>query len=336
MLLVAFALCACDPPHFVSDDAGPRMVGVQPPPRTTRPDGDALPPTVFVLREVSLLDDGSRGWDLDARCTYPPMSPATEWEHECAPTNAMGNHVRDLPGCRDDAYATEVAATFGPLGAGLEAALRQSMNDGVGPLLVRITEWTGDPDDPNVVVEIAPVAFGVPLGGVRGDLVLWDGQDTFNTFAGSVAMDGLALLRDEAAYVAQGVLVARFEEDPVFSMRGRDRSLTLRLTEALLTMRIGGDGDGPSDIALTGRWPVDDVLAELDAAGLCRGDPLRVAAEIRVRDSADVRERSRGGAGMDAACEALSISLGFEAAPGLWGDVLEPDTPPPRACPVMP
>lgn len=335
LALVVSLLFGCDAPHFVPDDAGPRLTGVQPPPRTTRPEGDDQPPTVLILRDIQIVNDGSRGWDLDAKCTLPPTSPTGTWERECAPTNTAGDDVVDLDGCRDDAWASEVAGTFAPLGAQLEAAIATSMNDGVGPVMVRISGWDGDGDDPTVVVEVAPVAFGVPNGGVRGDLLVWDGSDTFHPFAAFVEADGTAVIRDEAAYVSNQVLVARFSEDPVFPFRARDRSMTLQLTEALLTLHFQEDGDTP-EVVLSGRWPVEDALAELDHEGLCAGDPLRRAAEIRIRDSADVRERSRGGSGSTAPCEALSISLGFTAVPGFWGDILEPATPVPEPCPPAP
>lgn len=335
LLLVVVLSTGCDAPHFVPADAGPRPTGVEPPPRTTRPDGDDQPPLVLVLRDVAIVNDGTRGWDLDARCTLPPTAPGQEWERECAPTNASGAHVEDLDGCRDDAWASEVAGAFAPLGAGLAGALSTSMADGVGPLLVRVSAWSGGRDDPAVVVEVAPVAFGVPAGGVRGDLLAWDGNDTFHPFAAFIEADGTAVLRDETAYVSDGVVVARFLEDPVFPFRARDRSLTLQLTEALLTIAMQEDGDAP-DVVLSGRWPVVDALGELDHAGLCPGDPLRRAAEIRIRDSADVRERSRGGAGMTSPCEALTLSLGFTPYPGLWGDILEPVTPLPEPCAPAP
>ncbi|MCA9607987.1 MAG: hypothetical protein KC619_20400 [Myxococcales bacterium] len=335
LALAVSLLFGCDAPHFVPDDAGPRLTGVEPPPRTTRPDGPDEPPRILILRDVRIVNDGHRGWDLDARCTLPPTSPTGTWEHECAPTSASGEHVVDLEGCRDDAWATEVAGAFGPLGAQLELALATSMNDGVGPLMVRVSGWDGGADDPSVLVEIVPVAFGVPSGGVRGDLLAWDGSDAFHPFAAFVEADGRAVLRDEEAYVSDGVLVARLLEDPVFPFRARDRSMTLRLGEAMLTLTFL-EGGGATDAVLTGRWPIDDALAELDHEGLCAGDPLRRAAEIRIRDSADVRERSRGGAGMTAPCEALSISLGFTPAAGLWGDVLEPDTELPTPCAPAP
>lgn len=289
---------------------------------------------VMILRDVAFANDGTRGWDLDARCTEPPAPPALEWEQECAPTRAGGDPVEDLPSCRDDAWASEVAATFAPLGAGLEAALGASMADGIGPWIVRVTGWSGAEVDPLVTVELAPAAFGVPSGGVRGDLLRWDGNDAFHPFAAFVEADGTAVLVDEAAYVTDATLVARFPDDAWFPMRGRDRSLTLHLNDALLTIEMPLDGTRRA--TLSGRWPIPDALAQLGPAGLCAGDPLRTAAEIRVRDSGDVRATARGGAGMTAPCEALSVSLGFAIAPGLFGDVLEPDTPPPSPCPPEP
>ncbi|MBX3271541.1 MAG: hypothetical protein KF729_14845 [Sandaracinaceae bacterium] len=327
MLSVALALAACDAPRFVPADAGRRVVGALPPPRPEVADVVDAPPVTLALRDVVIRNDGTRGWDLDARCTEPP-----EWDAECAPTNARGEHVRDLAGCRDDAFATQLAAAFAPLGGTLESALSASMALGVGALLVRITGWSGEPDDPSVEVELAPAVFGVPPGGARGDPLGWIGEDVFAPLDASVGADGRAVLRDPSAYVARGVLVARFESDPVIPLHGGDRSLTLRLTELLVTAVLAPET--PFAFTLSGRWRVADLIAELDAAGPCRGDPLRTAAEIRARDAADVRARSRGGEGTGAACGALSVTLGLTAFGGAWGEPAPADGPAPARCPA--
>jgi len=335
LVLAALALCACDKAQFVPLDAGgARPVGRVLPDRTTRPDGPDVAPAVFVLVSPSLRNDGEAGWDLDRRCTDPPDDPSLDWDAECAPSNAAGRHVADLPECVDDGYGQEVAGTFSPLGSGLRDALTAAMELGTSGLLVRLSGFSGEANDPELVVDVAPVAYAVPAAGVRGDPPLWDGYDAFATFSDALDLSGDPLLRDDAAYVTRGVLVARLGDPAVITLRAPDRSLTLTLTDAVLTARVSEDLDGGLDqFRLSGRWRVERVLEQLDSVGLCDGDALRMAAEIRIADAADVRATPRGGMGSDAPCEALSVSIGFEARVGVWSAELEPPSPPPTACP---
>ncbi len=332
-MVVTLLLCACDKASFVPLDGGPRPSGIQPPTRPTEADGLDVDPATLVLRDLSLRGEGMRGWDLDGRCTLESDDGRAP-DFECSPTNDLGAHVIDYPGCRDDAYGGEVAGAFQPLGTNLEADLNAAAVRGLSGLLFRLSEWSGEPDDPQVQVELAPVAFGVPEGGIRGDALAWDGLDTFNTVASAVEPDGRAIIRAEDAYVARGTLVARFADTSTFVLRAVDSSVTLHLGDAMLTAEISGDA--MTDIVLSGRWRVEDLVEQLGAIGICEGDPLHAAAEIRIRNAPDVRAVPRGGLGTASPCEALSVSIGLVGYAGRWGDVLEPDTLPPRACPVDP
>ena len=320
-MLVLLLLCGCDKAVFAAADSGPRPAGVRPPSRPAGADGEDRDPATFVLREIALSSDGTRGWDLDRRCTLAGAD-----DSECAPT---GDPVLDLAGCRDDAFGQEVSATFRALGSELEAALSESALVGAGGALARVSHWSGEPDDPDVSVELAPVA-GADAARPDGPL-RFDGTDTFETFESALDSEGQATIRSDRAYFTDGQLVARFPGHVRLTFRARDRSITFSLRDTSLTMNTNAAGSLIATIS--GRWAETDVLEQLDAVGICAESVLRTAAEATIHAALDVHERSVPGRGMDnVPCNALSVSLGLEVFRGQWGEAPLPDAPAPSIC----
>lgn len=327
--LALAVLCSCDPAVFVPLDAGGRPVGDSIPERPSTADAADLAERVYVLRDVIIDGTGTLGWDIDHRCSTAPEPPATEWDVECAPTG--GEHVADLEGCRDDSFGANIAATFPALGTQLVADVGLVAGSGSHAHLLRLSGWSGERNDPQVRLELARIAYGVPAVGARGDPVLWDGNDTFYPIEEAFDRGGEPRLRDEIAFVADNRLVAALPDDSEILLHGGARTLLLRLTDAVLTARL--ENLGLSEVVLSGRWRVVDLIAELDRVGICSSETLRTSVEIRIRSAADVRTMPRGGPGMSAPCESISVALGFSVQLGSWGDAREPGAPRPDPCP---
>jgi hypothetical protein len=327
--LALAVLCACDPAVFVPIDAGGRPVGISIPERPDVADATDLAERVFVLRDVQIDGAGTLGWDIDHRCSLVPEPPATQWDVECAPTD--GVQVIDLQECRDDSFGANIAGTFPALGSQLVADVSLVVSIGSHAHLLRLSGWSGERNDPRVRVDLARIAYGVPDGGTRGDPVLWDGNDTFYPIDEAFDLSDQPVIRDEDAFVADGRLVATLPDDSEILLHAGARSLLLRLTGAALTARLAAEG--LSEVVLSGRWRVVDLLAELDRVGICASEALRTSVEIRIRGAADVRTMPRGGPGMTAPCESISLALGFSVQTGLWGDTREPASPRPEPCP---
>lgn len=327
LALALLIVAGCDGPVFVPDhDAGARPTGRTFPERPRTVDADDGAPTVYVLRDMRIGAGASLGWNIDGRCSFTPDPPTDPWDVECAPND---ENVEDLEMCVDDSFGVNLAGAFRPLGALLEAENALALSGGSHVYLLRLSEWSGEGDDPLVRVELARSLYGVPNGGVRGDPVLWDELDTFTPIAEGFDRAGDARTRDTEAYVADRVLVARLPEDTEILLHAGSRSLLFRLTEATLTARLDGT---LSDVVISGRWRVDRFLAELDMVGVCDDHPVRSSVELRARDAADVRTDARGGPGMNAPCESLSVKITFEVYVGLWGASPEPEVARPEPC----
>lgn len=347
LALASLLLCAaCDAAQLSPIDAGvgPERAEVPLPPPAEL-EGPSSEPQVFVLRDVVLRQGGGAwralGYDLDGRCSYPPDAldggapdgggPYPGWDIECAPVNSGDLPSGDGALCRDNNYGQFISLGFEPLGIDVQAEARELMEAGEYALMLRLSDWNGEEDDPRVTVEVVQTAFGQPAGGLRGDPLRWDGTDTF--FPSEAAFDdfGEPVLLDRTGYVVGGVVVMRIPPRSDFDFAGGARSLSVRITDATLTGRLAGDR--LEDVALSGRWPVSDFLNELDDLGVCEGETLRGIVETAIRGSADVLANPEATPGTLVPCDAVSVAIGFTGYPGRWG--ADPQPPPalPAPCP---
>ncbi|NIV85910.1 MAG: hypothetical protein GWN35_03055 [Actinobacteria bacterium] len=308
-----------------------------PPPRPTMGEGDG-PERFYVLRDVRVeqgADWREIGWDRDGICTEAP-----DFESECVPPEPVDGIEEDGARGIDNVFGHEVVVSATLFGDELEAPFRAHQEMGLGVTLVRVLGWNGMDEDGQVEVIVAPGAFGTPpdaAGGVPplpadGSLPpppAWDGMDYFwadeNAF-----LDGnedRPLIRDDAAYVTQGLLVMRPPDRSSLFLTAEDKSLEIRLADAVLTAEIADDG--LSNVILAGRWRGPDFLEVLPTLGFCNDTPDTTAYDRLVRlveIKADVRAVP-GSGGPEALCDALSTGIGFTGVPAQWAGLA---TPPPR------
>ncbi len=347
--LIAVAALAttagCESARFVPLDAGPPP-GARLPSPPDVDDAPSGPDRVFVLRDV-VLEQGmgtwrTLGWDLDERCSYPPTAadggmsgadagPYAGWDIECSPTRSSDAPSADGDECRDNNYGQFLSLALAPLGIDVQAGARERMMRGEFALMVRVRDYDGDDDDPQVTAEVLATAYGVPEGGMRGEPLAWDGTDTFFPATGSFRPSGEAVILDPTAYVTEGVLVVRIPPRADFRFAGLDRAFVVQLTDATLTGRIVGDR--LEGAALAGRWGIEDFLAQLPAVGLCDTSPFLPVVESGVRNAADVLANPDAVPGALVACDAVSFAIGFTGYPGLSADRAEAQDGVPEPCP---
>jgi hypothetical protein len=338
-LLALVLALGCDKAQLVPLDAGPMLgPGAQvplPPDRTS--DAEDAPALVFALRDVVLRQGAGiwedLGWNLDDRCSYDPAPPAADaglpdgavpdagpyagWDIECAPQNMGDAPAGDGDMCRDNNYGQFISLGLETLGVDVQEEANETIGQGEYTFLLRITHYNGRENDPQVTVEAVQTAFGVPAGGARGDPLAWDGTDTF--YPATTAFDdrGEPVLIDRTAYVIDSLLVMRIPPRADFQFSGSDRSLSIRITDGTLTGRL--EGGFLEDVVIAGRWPVADIVNELDDLGVCAGDSLRMVVENAVRGSADVLSNPEATPGALPPCDAVSMAVGFRGVPGRWG-----------------
>jgi hypothetical protein len=288
----------------------------------------------------------SFGLDLDGLCTSAAGCSASPAAGACT---SSGGARADGAGCRDNAFAElfpKLAATeLGTVYGITEDKLNCGLHRGSFTLLIRISGYGGGLDDSNVRVDIYPSpGLEQPMPVACDGSVDWKGQlgwipplpwkvDQAVLDAGGSAASAPSKLADPAAYVKKGYLVARFPDGTPFALRGDSApfsGLSLRLFKPVLTARIEQDSDGAwvlRDGLIAGRLRPQDFFTSIREAGFC-SSTVGDAYEQLVSSFEAGLDLLTGDANIEsAACDALSVGIGFEALQATLGDPVAVEAP---------
>ena len=240
-------------------------------------------------------------YDLDGICTDSTLTSS------CVGETIVG----DGPDGEDNVFGqflVSVLSAVRPeqdLGSYANMRLEQG---GSNPLL-HVEGWNGEATDPRVRVWFSVAAEFEASDG--GETPVWDGNDVFYPRDDDFVEGDLdvALAEDDSAYVVDGVLVARISQTsllipqgmgaPAIVINARDMTITAEITT-----------EGLSEVSLTGRWRVLDLLQAFVDAGYCQGTPEYLGITSVVDSYSDIRSDPRSD-NMGADCDALSIGVGF-------------------------
>ncbi|MCC6873176.1 MAG: hypothetical protein IT378_02615 [Sandaracinaceae bacterium] len=345
-LTLLLLISGCD--KAVIEPAG----GIEPPgPPSGADNGPSGPELVFALRDIELRQRGGDawrtiGWDLDGRCTAPPAIDAgpspdggpslAAYDIECVPTNAGDLPPPDGDQCRDNTYGQFISLGLETLPIDVQMQARDGMARGQLSVLVRIRDYDGDDDDPQVTVDVAPTVYGEPAGGTRGDPLAWDGTDVMHPAEGALVTPDEAVIRDPLAHVSGGVLVVHVRDGTDFEFAGNAIVFSARISDGTLTGRLEQGTGRLSDVVLAGRWAVADLLSQLDGLGVCEGTMIRSFVEIGARGAADLLAQPPGTPPAALVpCDAVSIALRMQGYRAVWGSAA-PAEGFPQPCPTTP
>ncbi|MCB9601797.1 MAG: hypothetical protein H6720_15845 [Sandaracinus sp.] len=291
-------------------DAEPAC-GRVPPPRPAAAGGDM---TISFAMKDPIIDQSGDLWyevayDLDGECT-PDSTPS----NECNVASAM----TDGPEGQDNMIGRIVLPAILSFEPDYPADTARNMEEG-NTFIVRIEGWNGEDDDGAVRATLAQT---VALR--RADMATtpsWeDGLDVWSVSESNFRITGEPLLLDDAAYIANRMLVFRLpDRENIVLPNGDTRNFTLRLTDASIVGRISDDGNRLENASLHGRFGVDDLRSSL-IDSFCI-EPVAVAAlNVTLENARDLRsDPSSTGPGLE--CNAVSIAVGFTGYRAIFGDV---------------
>lgn len=305
----------------------------QPPVRPTiadtAPEAGAEP-KIFILRDI-VIDQAptlweSIGYDLDGKCSYPP-----DYDVECVAQGAGSPEIDGDNGI-DNVFGHTVIPLLKVADKDIQEAAQRNQAEGESAIVVHITGWNGEDDDPSVQVWLAETAYAIPEGSSSRGLPKWDGTDAFYVPDAAFLNGQLSspVIANDNAYIVGRVLVMRLPDRSAFPFQTSSGPVFLKLTGATLTGTISADGLGLEDVIMAGRWASQDVLATLEFAGLCRGDVKYGLIENLLTNSADIRS-TPGTGGPSAVCDAISIGIGLTGYPGKFGGLV-PSVPTVNPC----
>jgi len=343
-----------------STDAGPPApcLHVQPP---GHPDGGATAGgTLQVVAAFKTIDIGltadasaprpSFGYDLDGVCTCPGPPSCVQVHGDGAPTtcddDAGGNTGIDNTDI-DLFRALPVAASVGT------AQIDDGLQSGQYSLLLVIDGYNGMANDDKVTVSYY-VSNGVNRtadGGIPtptftgGDLWTIDPDSLQDKPQDPASIPSCAhnpqcgsVFSDEAAYVSNYVVVARFNQLTVaFGDRSFLGGATMALSTAVIVGQLqpvplqqGGFGYDLVGGTIAGRWPTKALLQTLatipdsldDGGFLCgHGNLYYEIIKATVCGAADISQ-NQANDNTNAACDAVSVGMTFTAGPAQLGAVL--------------
>lgn len=291
-----------------------------------------------------------KGLDLDQKCTCPETDSCVR------PTDA-GRNGCDGPRGEDNA----LALLFNGLNAGLEVFphtfATDRIREGFFTVLVDVMGWNGEKDDPRVVVTLRTSQFLEGKKGSKADggIPRFDGTDVWtvdpSTIGGGddalgsdcrdpkLAFRCVARVRDDAAYVRDGVLVAHLRRDNVQDgpvpvlVRSSLGQLDLEIFGLTLTGRLSGSpGSYRLEGEMAGRVSATTALTtfanlqdytKADEPPICQNEPLLQIARSQVCAARDLAPLGKDRTG--AACDHISLALSFLATPATAGTVFRKD-----------
>jgi len=300
------------------------------------PSGD---PIVFAMRTLSMgLSPGSDlsawkaiGYDLDCLQTGASGTPLT-----CKAAEPLT--MEDGESGRDNSFGRNIGGgirliCIEGLFPDVEAQANARMDAGTIGWVAVLRDYNGGDDDPAVRVALHP-SNGVVDAGGQPKSPLWDGTDLWSVDSSSMQGGTTPVHEDVAAYVAAGVVVARFAGPLPFTVRGDASALALSLEHVVVTLELSVDRKQVLRGTIAGISPIGQVMHAVDdfaaQAGACPGVNKNVDdARLTMLKTADVLMSLASD--QEAACDGMTAGLAFTAVAAKLGAVSAPvpiDVPP--------
>ena len=302
-------------------EAGPPPCGLTYPDPPGATDSNSLPPIVVAIHTVDLGDMADTpGYDLDSTCTC----------YQDAGNSCVGPSPNKTTYCDADGGVDNQAAKLFqlielPLGAGNFGStfFSEKANDGNWSLLIQISNYNGQPDDPAV-----DVAF-FPTKGL-GMTPMWNGNDAWPVDSTAVGDGGpgTSIYNSNGAYVSGGILVATFPTNRI-TLAGGTETISVQLSAGVLTARLS-KANGMYSLTegvIAARWSGTDIFRSLSSFRDNNGNPIctnmttYTVAKGVICNDLDISVD--GTQPKSAPCNALSIGIGFTADPAALGIVAD-------------
>lgn len=292
-------------------DAGCALSRWPPPPTLADPQVDVgeLTSALTRLHVLDAVAAGTQeGFDLDGLCTCPDRAACVG--------NKPGEPCDLADGGVDNA-GEGLFRLFQSQGVALDdTGLRTGIVEGQYGIVIQLSGYDGEADDPDVAVRIFNAA------GVNGDggRPREDGSDEWTVDSESLldVGKGLPAYFSTRAYVSGGTLVAEVARLVVRARLPTGKNawslLQIEITNARVVAHIGarsGSGVALESGHIAGRMSLSSVLAQGMRSGVCRDSGVYDALKPVVCAARDLPlDPSKDG--RDTPCDALSIGIGFD------------------------
>jgi hypothetical protein len=286
---------------------GPRI----PPKPTTPTTTDEATFQRAAMKSIYFAPVGNQtlGYDLDENCTKPACSPLQPpaGEVKLGVDNVIGRFIGAFIDPKMDVAFTDVALKAGRFG-----------------LVVEMSKWNQQKNDSAVTVSLYNV-IGVNVDGTKQ--ASENGTDAYVVDAEEIKTGALAgsTNQDPAAYVTQGMLVARFPRFPLrlvakTQATAAEGILTVVFLEASFVAKVsaGINGLQLSDAQMVGRIEASEMLRDIARIGYCpagiadAGAGQQYAANKAALCSILDLTTTKATDGTNKKCSAASVAFGMD------------------------
>jgi hypothetical protein len=275
------------------------------------PDQPAISDVVFAVRKVDLgeVSDPAPGLDLDKECTCFANAGDSCSTKQPAPQC-------DIAGGIDSATSGLFKKLVPYLGSDNFGSAHYSTRaeQGFWTILIKVADYNGTPNDPNVGVTIF-VSPGMDVN--MGMVPKWDGTDEWPVSADSFESGDAPRYVADGAYVADSVLVATIPAVG-FRLSAAEFPFDVKLVGGVIVAPL--KGEGPSlhieKAVMAGRWKAQDLLAavsnfEFLGAKLCTDHPAYSQVKGPICNARDILADGNGA--KSSPCDSVSLGVGFNA-----------------------
>jgi hypothetical protein len=304
--------------------SGACMSATYPDPPSTPDDGKDIGPVTIAVHSIDLGDTGNAvGYDLDHLCTcIDDAGPS------CAGRSSNPSIYCDVGGGVDNQFG-KVITTIEIAISGFDSSTLSSKADmGIWSLLVQVTGYNGEKNDPSVQVGIYPCAG-------LGTAPLWNGTDSWPILDTSYDADGGPAYASNGAYVSDQTLVATVPSVPI-QLGGAKQSIAIILSGAVLTGKLVESNGSWRLIqgVLAARIHLSDFFKAISSYRGTNGMPLCTDSGIlysglktQVCNDADILADPTQP--ISSTCDSISFGMGFTADPAVLGPTVMAPTPTP-------
>lgn len=311
-------------------------------PPQTADTADDIGEVVFAMRTMRFGMDATKpddwkslGLDLDCLSTTKTGDPFA-----CKrAASANATVVEDGLQGRDNSFARNVGGLVVMLESwgmvdNVELKQNEYCEQGHNGILVGIKGWNGLADDSRVEAAIY-LSRGVRDATGQNEVpAIWDGSDPWSIDTSSLTVGDLPKFLDDAAYVANNVLVAHLPDGVQITFEGSTTALELALNKSTISMRISDDRKTASEGVFAGVWGAQTALASMSAfaeqSGICSNNGAFPTLIQIVANAPDARLDLVPK--VDLACNAISFAMGFTAGRAKLGAKVTPPPKQPSMC----
>ncbi len=278
------------------------------------------------------------GFDLDKFCSAG--ATLTSFGECLLPSGDPG--VLDGPGGVDNALGGVIQKVRDLIGSFSSENYTTALQTGASNIIYRISQWNGQANDDQVLVETYVAAPFDSIDNPKGSSPKWAGNDVWPIASDSVngGVRANSRYRDANAYVANYQVVASLKStslrlDVGLSNLG-DVKLDMLLRGSIIVCNLEPTDAGPwgwnaVSCTLGGRWRADDLVHQLGQfpnpsitdhrAPLCTQAVTYPTFKANICQQIDTYSGINGIADATTECDSLSMGVYWTSRPAILGDV---------------